>query len=102
MIGDEVLDVAELDIEKDNNYLFLRHVHAQFLEVCPVHTTLMACHTDTYYVERSCENCSMIAALRIPYFQLYLTFDNTILHKVRREGRSAARLLVKAEDRRRK
>ena len=34
MIGDEVLDVAELDIDKDNNYLFLRHVQAQFLEVC--------------------------------------------------------------------
>lgn len=32
LIGDEVLDVAEVDIEKDNNYLFLRHVQAQVLE----------------------------------------------------------------------
>ncbi len=33
MIGDEVLDVAELDIEKDNNFLFLRHMQAAYLEV---------------------------------------------------------------------
>ncbi|EIE23076.1 Leo1-like protein [Coccomyxa subellipsoidea C-169] len=32
MIGDEVLDVAELDIEKDNNFLFLRHMQAAYLE----------------------------------------------------------------------
>ncbi|BDA50023.1 RNA polymerase-associated protein LEO1 [Coccomyxa sp. Obi] len=32
LVGDEVLDVSELNTEKDNNYLFLRHVEAQFLE----------------------------------------------------------------------
>ena len=84
MIGDEVLDVAELDIEKDNNYLFLRHVHAQFLEVCPVHATLMACHTDTDYVEHSCEICVMVATLWIPEFQLSPLFisDLSLLSSV--------------------
>lgn len=34
LVGDEVLDVSELDVERDNSYLFLRHVQVQFLEVC--------------------------------------------------------------------
>ncbi len=37
LVGDEVLDVSELDTAKDNNYLFLRHVEAQFLEVRHMH-----------------------------------------------------------------
>jgi hypothetical protein len=44
MIGDEVLDVAELDTEKDNNFLFVRHVQTQVLEVRRSQTHLTRAH----------------------------------------------------------
>lgn len=32
LVGDEALDVAELDMGRDHNFLFLRHIQAQLLE----------------------------------------------------------------------
>ena len=39
LVGDEALDVAELDMGRDHNFLFLRHIQAQLLEARAAHSS---------------------------------------------------------------